>query len=561
MTTSHSCTQCQSPFEVTDDDLQLLDQLSPIIAEKKYDLPVPTLCVNCRQQRRVAVGNMFNLYERTCDLTGKRIISMFHPDSPYTIYNNADWHADKWDATEYGRDFDFNRPFFEQFRELDLQVPKKALLTGFEYDENSDYTNHAGKNKDCYLIFDSDENRDCYYSFSINHCENCMDCFRTRKSQLCFQCIDCVQCYNCMYLQDCDNCSDSAFLKNCMGCKSCIMCSNLRNKEYCIENKQVTKEAFERFRAMLGSNQNVESARQRFEQLKLEYPQKCLHGVQNENVFGDYLVQSKNAHFCFDSEDLWDCRYIFQGFMPLKNCMDIQECGEAELLYDCAFVGYGSQSCAFTRHSLSANSNLLYCISCYHSHNLFGCVGIQRKKYCILNKQYTKEEYEELAPRIIEHMKKTGEWGQFFPIEHSWFGYNETLAQEFFPLTKEEILARGWQWSDAADKKDAHPGPFGTVPDSIANATDELTKQIFQCTASGKAYKIIAQELKLAKQMNVPLPQKAFLQRHKERWAMRNPRQLFERSCANCNKAMVTSYSPDRPETVFCEECYLASVY
>jgi len=31
-------------------------------------------------------------------------------------------------------------------------------------------------------------------------------------------------------------------------------------------------------------------------------------------------------------------------------------------------------------------------------------------KYCILNKQYSKEEYEELVPKIIEHMQKTGEW-------------------------------------------------------------------------------------------------------------------------------------------------------
>lgn len=556
-----SCAQCSAPFEITDEDIGLLDQLSPIIGGRKFALPHPTLCPTCRQQRRVAVGNMFNLYESKCDLTGKKMISMYAPDGPFKVYNNADWHSDKWDALQYGQDFDFNRPFFEQFLELDSKVPKKALLTGFEYDENSDFTNHAGKNKNCYLIFDSDENRDCYYSFSINGCENCMDCFRTRKSQLCFECIDCVQCYNSIYLQDCDNCSDSAFLKNCMGCKSCIMCSNLRNKEFCIENKQVTKEEFQKFRAMLGSTETVEGAKQRFEQLKLEFPQKCLHGVQNENVFGDYLVQCKNAHFCFDSEDLWDCRYVFQGFMPLKNCMDIQEAGEAELLYECAFVGYGTQSCAFCRHSLSANANLLYCGFCYHSQNLFGCSGVQRKKYCILNKQYTKEEYEALVPKIIEHMQSTGEWGQFFPIEHSNFAYNETLAQEFFPLTKEEVLARGWQWSDASEKKDVHPGPFGVVPDSISDADDDLTKQIFQCSVSGKAYKIIAQELALAKQMNVPLPKKAFLQRHKERWAMRNPRQLWERACANCQKPMVTSYGPSMPEIVYCEECYLASVY
>jgi hypothetical protein len=37
-------------------------------------------------------------------------------------------------------------------------------------------------------------------------------------------------------------------------------------------------------------------------------------------------------------------------------------------------------------------------------------VGLHDKSYCILNKQYTKEEYEELVPKIIEKMMKDDEW-------------------------------------------------------------------------------------------------------------------------------------------------------
>ena len=28
------------------------------------------------------------------------------------------------------------------------------------------------------------------------------------------------------------------------------------------------------------------------------------------------------------------------------------------------------------------------------------------------------------------------------------FGYNETIAQDYFPLTREEALAKGFNWSD-----------------------------------------------------------------------------------------------------------------
>ena len=37
-------------------------------------------------------------------------------------------------------------------------------------------------------------------------------------------------------------------------------------------------------------------------------------------------------------------------------------------------------------------------------------------------------------------MMKTGEWGEFFPSSLSPFGYNETVAQEHFPMSREEVL-------------------------------------------------------------------------------------------------------------------------
>lgn len=59
-------------------------------------------------------------------------------------------------------------------------------------------------------------------------------------------------------------------------------------------------------------------------------------------------------------------------------------------------------------------SDAYYCDSCHNSEYLFGCIGLKRSKYCVLNKQYSKEEYEALVPRIIEHMKKAGEWAYRF---------------------------------------------------------------------------------------------------------------------------------------------------
>ncbi len=556
-----TCKHCSSTFDVTNDDLRFLKDLSPMIGGKVQELPPPTLCPDCRQQRRCAQANQLNLYERTCDLTGAMMISNYHPSGPYKVYRQEDWYSDRWDPLQYGREFDFSRPFFPQWQELSLAVPRPSLHRGFVYDENADYTNYAGKNKNCYLIFDSDENRDCYYSYSLERSESCMDCYRVRDSELCYEVVDSIKCYNCAWLQDCDNCSDSAFLKNCIGCKHCLMCSNLRNKEYHVENKPVTKEQFEEYRAMLGSHANVQTAGERFNQLRLTFPQKYIHGVHNEDFTGDYLTNCKNSYHCFDSNDLWDCRYVYQAFMGMKNSMDIQECGDAERVYESCFSGYNSYGYLFCAHCLGEPAEILYCTYSPHSKNLFGCIGVMHKQYCILNKQYTKEEYEELVPKIIGHMRNTKEWGEFFPVELSTFSYNETLAHDHFLLPKKEVQSRGWRWLDDVEKRDRYKGPVVELPDDIKDATDDLCKKILTCEVSKRQYKIIPQELKLARQMHIPLPLKSFFQRHTERMAKRNPRRLWDRECAKCRKAIQTTYAPDRPEIVYCEECYLQTVY
>lgn len=555
----HSCEQCSQVFQVTSDDLNFLDKLSPVIGGKKQGLPPPTHCPDCREQRRLATINQTNLYRRKCDLTGEMVVSSFHQNRPYKVYKQELWYSDAWDPMEYGREFDFNRSFFDQWQELSLVVPRPSLFTGYQYDENCDYTNHSGKNKNCYLIFDSDENRDCYYCYSLNASVNCMHCFRVRKSELCYQCVDSLNCYNCSFLQDCDNCTDSMFLKNCVSCKNCLMSSNLRNKEYYVENKKVSKEEFKKIRAMLVSTSALTQAKERFEKLKLEYPQKFMHGINNENVLGDYLTNSKEAYMCFDSADLWDCRYVYQAFNPLKDSMDIQECGDAEKMYESSCSGYNAQMVHFCTHGLGEISDMYYCSYCNHCQNLFGCIGLRHKQYCILNKQYRKEEYEALVPKIIEHMRKSKEWGEYYPISTSYYGYNETLAQPHYPLTKEQSIAKGYAWQDETEKQTK--SPTADIPDTIAATPDEITNEVLACNTCKKNFRVIPQEVALYKQLGLPIAKQCFDCQLAATRTMRNPRKLFDRKCDNCKKDLQSTYDPKRPEKIYCEECYLKTVY
>ncbi len=336
---------------------------------------------------------------------------------------------------------------------------------------------------------------------------------------------------------------------------------NLRNKEYFFENKPVSKEEFEKLKQRLGSYQNLQETKERFKKFKLQFPQKFIHGLQNENVIGDYLINCKNSEFCFDSANLWDCKYVFQAFDKLNNAMDIQECGEAEKIYECAFSGYNSQNLLFTTHSLGEPADLLYCYYCPHSKNLFGCVSVQHKEYCILNKQYTKEEYETLVPRIIEHMRKTVEWGEFFPIELSSFAYNETLADQYYPLTQVEVKKNGWKWKNPEETKSKYFSSEVSIPDYIEQVDETICAKILACEVSKKNYKIIPQELKLLKQIKMPIPRRCFFQRLIDNMSLRNARKLYSRNCSRCEAPIQTTYSPDGPEIVYCEECYLKAMY
>ncbi len=544
------CLSCLKNFSIFPEDWKFL---------KKFTVPAPTLCPDCREQRRTLHINQLNLFKSKCIGSGKNIISCYPPDSPYKVCDQEYWYSDAVDNTEFGRDYDFSRPFFEQFKDLQLAAFRPCLFTDFSRDENSDYTNYAGKNKNCYLIFDSDENWDCYYSYSINGSRSSADCYRVENLELCYEVVDSRNCYNTAFIYNSENCIDSYFLNNCIGCKNCILCSNLRQKQYYFRNKAISKEEFSEIKKKLENYSEINRLIKEFLDFKLKFPQKALRGFQNENVQGNYLTNCKNAYHCFDCRDGWDLRYCFQSFMEIKDCMDADECGEAQLVYECTNLGYNALNMKFSKICLNQLSNLTYCDSCFNGcSDLFGCVGLKKKQYCILNQQYSKEEYLNLVPKIIEQMKVTKEWGEFFPASCSVTAYNLSIAQILYPLSREEAQAKGFFWREE-EKQNFLPATT-TLKDSLREIDDSITKEILSCSECTRSYKIIAQELKFHQTLGLAFPRKCFLCRHQARLASRNPRVLIDRTCDHCNCSLQCAYPITDKTIVYCENCYLESL-
>ncbi len=550
MANTRNCHHCETPFTIADWDEQFCARM---------DVPPPTLCARCRQRRRTLQVNQVHLFRRTCDATGDSIISNYPPDGPFQVYSQPFWYSDAFDGTSYGRDFDFNRPFFEQFHELSLVVPRPSLFTDYLRDENCAYTNYAGKNKNCYLIFDSDENWDCYYSYGIFHSKNCSDCYRVQYLELCYETVDSTNCYNCSFTYNSENCSDSAFINNCIGCKNCVLCSNLQQKESYLRNKPATRAEIEQFLHGLHSASALTAARVEFEDFRLRFPQKATRGFHNENVTGNHLVHCKNARSCFDSINLWDAANCTQIFIGAKDCLDCHECGESELVYESCNLGYNAYHVRFSFHCLNQLTNLTYCNYCFNGcRDLFGCIGLKRKSYCLLNKQYSADDYARMVNRVIGHMRETGEWGEFFPPFTSSFPYNLTVAQEHFPLTEEQAVASGYQWRPSP--KEEYQVATAVVPSILSDVPESITREVLACEVCSKNYKIILQEVQFHRFKSLALPRVCFHCRHLARVKRRTPQRLWVRACARCNEALETAYPPEGGELIYCERCYLESL-
>jgi len=548
MALDKKCSISDERFLVTDKDLAFY---------KKIDVPVPTLSPLERQRRRLAWCNERRFYSRTCDLSAKPMLSMFPASSPRRVYHVSEWWSDKWDPFSYGRDFSFSRPFFEQFEELARDVPHPSLNVTYSNIENSDYVNYAGNLRDCYLVYDSDYNRSCFYCYTICNSVECVDCLKCNKCELCYECTDCELCYNLRHSVNCSNCTDSWLLKNCVGCSNCFGSANLTKRTFCFFNEQLSKEEYQaRISALnLSSRKNIEILRGRAEEIWSRFPEKSLRGYRSFNSSGDGLYNCKNTVFSFDCIDCEDCAYCHSISLGGRNAYDIYQFGEnLQFCYDSSILGYGAFNLRFCFMCFTGVKDLTYCQLCISSHDLFGCVGLRHKGHCILNKAYPADDYEKLRYKIIEHMKETGEWGEYFPIEHSPHAYNASMAQEHFPLSKEQVTERGYRWSDEADSDS--PEQQSAAPDTIGEVEDSITQKTLACALAGKRFRIIRPELLFYRRQDLPLPICCPDERHLRRLSYRNPRRLWQRLCDSCGKPMLTSVMPERKVSVYCEDCY-----
>lgn len=551
-----NCAQCGGSFEVTDEDLQAYDKLSPTFDGKKFPIPEPKMCPFCRQQRRLSMRNERKLYMRKCDLSGRQILSVFSPDKPYKVYDQPEWWSDKWDPMDYGREYDFKRGFFEQFRELYEAVPRVSLQTINV--ENSYYTCYALNVKNCYLLFGASNNEDCMFGKYITGAKNCLDSLCLYSSEFCYQGVASDACYGCRFYTNCRNCSECTMIEDCSGCKNCYCCFGLRSKEYCILNKFVGKEKYQEFVKDYEylTHTNIEFLRKKLADLKAKLPHIQSHIYASENCSGDAIFNSKNCHYAYDVKNSEDCKYLHNSPKSVGTYDGVYSAPDGmQFCYNnCSTVGSNMIATFFVWNC----DGVYYSMDCLNARDLFGCVGLRNKRYCVFNKQYAKEEYEKLVAKIVEQMQKEEIWGEFFPYSLAPCDYNETVAMEYFPLKKEEALRLGARWKEEIAEK--IEGEESKAADDISSVDESILEKVLKCEVTGRRYKILPQELKFYQRMKVPVPLCHPDQRHYDRLKLHDAHRLWKRKCVKCGNEIQTVYSGGK-NIIYCEKCYLELVY
>jgi hypothetical protein len=481
---------------------------------------------------------------------------MYPPDAPYKIYDHDEWWSDNWDAKTFGRDFDFSRPFFAQFQELLFAVPRFALMN--TNSERCEYSNITNGSKDCYLIFGCVDDEECDYGHIVWESKDCVDNLYIYKSELCYECVDCLGSYKLIHSQECENCVESIGLFDCRSCTNCIGCVGLKQKSNCLFNEEVGKEGIEKFLAEhpLTDPSTISLILSKQKELRKRVPQRHFFGSHNKNVSGNHIYFSNNVLNSFDVKVGENSKFVFTG----RKTVDV---------YDSSFsinieLGYQILTCRgnniMLSHLCSDSSDTMYSDNCVNSHNIFGCAGLKNGEYCILNKQYPKEEYFGLKEKIISHMKQTREWSEFFPKELSPFAYNEAIVNEYMPLTKEEAISKGYKWRDDIPFSTGQETiKYSELPTDPKNFSADLLKQVLKCESCTRNYRLIDREVNFYKNTGLLIPSMCFNCRHARRMGLRNKRYLWPGKCAHCGADFETSYGPEEQKNlnIFCEKCYL----
>jgi len=288
------------------------------------------------------------------------------------------------------------KDFITEYETLELKIPMRSFHR--LNSEDIEYGDFLYNTKSAYFSFDCTQSQNIIYVNDSFKAKDSCDGNYVIESENCYESFDVVQSHNCTYVNSCSRIYNSYFCWDCYDSHDLFGCSHLRHKEYCIFNKQYTKESYDKLFVELQKNRIDENIRMA-EQISLQFPITTTHVESSENCdYGNHIINSKNLYLCFDTNACENGGYLYDTHLT-KYSYDMTQSSHCEYSYECS-DSTKLNNC-FYMSFCSEMYDSGFCESCTKSNHLFGCISLENKEYCILNKQYTKEEYQKTVSKIL----------------------------------------------------------------------------------------------------------------------------------------------------------------
>ncbi|OHB21496.1 MAG: hypothetical protein A2939_03135 [Parcubacteria group bacterium RIFCSPLOWO2_01_FULL_48_18] len=535
---------------------------------KRIGVPLPTLHPNERWRRLSAYENSYNIFRITSAWSKKPIIAAYPPETPYKIYEHQVWRSDKWDPISFGHQWIASKGFFNQFSELQKLVPRPNLIT-YPTNIGSDYTNTSSNLKNCYLVFNTLSGENLYYVDGHDRSMDCVDGNSFTNSTNCYSCRDITNSYHCFFCEECSNCLESAFLFDCRNCDRCFMSTNLRNKKYCFRNKQLSKEEYEQHMrgVYLGNYNEVQKYVAEFAKIKRGALYKVDNNIRTVNCLGDYNRDSKNCYFSLYVMKSVGVNYSL-GLTDYRDSCDIVGGGGGELCYELMTVSTSGNYGVKLSSQIDNCREVEYCDLCRNCSYCFGCIGLENKSFCILNRQYTEEEYWKLVDHIKTSMLTTGEYGEFFPPALMPIPYKISFATSY---TGFDDYARAVKFGyDVSDVKNSAERPSDNgaavihgddLPLDIRAVDDDILTRVVHDTANNRYFRIMPYELDFYRRNGLALPREhpiVRIFRFRKPYAVRL--KFYDRRCGKCGATLLSPREVEKYPKLLCEDCYNTEV-
>lgn len=447
------------------------------------------------------------------------------------VVSHAEFEASRDALTQHGHDYDLSRNFFDNFTELFRSIDQPPTRL-FETCDNCEYSDQTVGSRNCYLSYVTIVNcENVLYSMSVK--ESSTNVFNSllvwTNCENIYYSVWVINSFNIFHSKYINNCSNVWFSENLIWCSECIQCNNLQNQSYCINNQQYSKEDYQQQKTQILSQKS---------QFAQYYQQLSNHGnnIASTDVTGNFNIE------CQDIQQ-WYYNYQIKQW---RNMILIGGKWSGEHVYDC-FLNtppqnhyYGTFSAWYGDHIYNSyhikwGSNVYYSVCMENSSYCIGCVWLRNKEFCILNKQYSKEEWYEQADKIFAQMEQDGILGKFFPWSLHPFYFNDSAAYLIDDsFTKEEVTAEGYlrrdeeikvdipDWMEVVESKNLWQFEWRKTVGTDGNTSDKqwtIDPIILKKTIRDEEwniYRIIKLEYDFLVKYWLPLPRKHWLTRMKE---------------------------------------------